>query len=285
MDDQHLIRLYSRDQARRGLAESTITARERHFRLLARWLAGKPLDAATRTDIEAFLDTRRLSPRARCRWISDLHCFYNWALLEELVTADPTVRIGRPKLTKLLPRPIGTDDLNAALELAPRVLRCILLLAAYEGMRCIEIARLVREDILDTMEPAVLIARGKGSKARVLPIHPDVWRALQTLPMPRSGRIFRRANGDPMPSWEISRAGNGFLHDLGLDATVHQLRHWFGSETYRTSGHDLLLVRDLLGHAAVTTTEGYAAFDRAGAAEAVRALTAQKSFRTPTVAK
>lgn len=277
MDDRNLIRLYSRDQIRRGLAASTVESRAGNLHLFVVWLNGKPLLEVGRRDIEAFLDARNLGARARYRWISDLHCLYRFALDEDYTTVDPTTRISRPRLPKLLPRPISSDDLAAAVELAPRVMRCVLLLAAYEGMRCVEISRLCREDILDTMEPGVLLARGKGAKLRALPIHPDVWHALRALPLPRSGFVFRRPDGRPMSAADVSHAGNDYLHDLGLDATVHQLRHWFGTELYARSAHDLLLVRDLLGHSSIATTEGYAAFDRTGAAAAVYKLTTRSA--------
>ena len=44
----------------------------------------------------------------------------------------------------------------------------------------------------------------------------------------------------------------------------------------RTSGRDLLMVQDLMGHASMTTTTIYAAYDRAGAPEAVLALDARR---------
>jgi len=70
----------------------------------------------------------------------------------------------------------------------------------------------------------------------------------------------------------VSLLGNMFLHGVGVGDTLHSLRHWFASGVYRTSGKDLLLVRDLLGHSSVRTTTVYAQFDRAGAAAAVLAL-------------
>lgn len=272
MNDSLLLAGFSRDQSRRGLEPTTIESRLRNFRLFCRWLGGTPLAEVTREDVEVFLDSRRIGSRARCRWLSDLHSLYGWAVVEGHLETDPTARIVRPRLTKLIPRPIASDDLSAAIELAPHGIRCVLLLAAYEGMRCIEISRLVREDILETMEPAVIIARGKGSKSRALPIHPEVWRALRSLPLPRAGWVFLRPDGRQQSPKDVSRLANDYLHDLGLETTIHKLRHWFGTSIYQST-HDLLLVRDLLGHADVTTTEGYAAFDRAGAAAAIERLT------------
>ena len=67
---------------------------------------------------------------------------------------------------------------------------------------------------------------------------------------------------------------------LWAGITMQQLRHWFDTHLYQASGKDLLLVRDLMGHSSITTTTVYAAFDRAGAAAAVTALTVTRS---PTV--
>jgi Phage integrase family len=67
-----------------------------------------------------------------------------------------------------------------------------------------------------------------------------------------------------------------------VGATVHQLRHWYGTNLYRTSGRDILLVRVLMGHSSVLTTQGYLASDRAGAAEPVARLGPCSSHRRST---
>ena len=53
--------------------------------------------------------------------------------------------------------------------------------------------------------------------------------------------------------------------------TLHQCRHRFASVLYQQT-HDLRLVQELLGHQSPETTAGYAAYDRAGAADAVNAI-------------
>jgi site-specific recombinase XerC len=63
----------------------------------------------------------------------------------------------------------------------------------------------------------------------------------------------------------------GFFHSIGIDATAHQLRHWFATSTYATSG-DLLVVQNLLGHSSPTTTAVYTAWSRPAAEAAVGAL-------------
>ena len=69
----------------------------------------------------------------------------------------------------------------------------------------------------------------------------------------------------------MSRRMAGFFHSIGIDATAHQLRHWFATSTYATSG-DLLVVQNLLGHSSPTTTAVYTAWSRPAAEAAVGAL-------------
>lgn len=275
--DRDLIRAHTLDQRRRGLQETTITVRVRIIRRFADHMGVRGLLAAGAEDIEQYLDRRHANPHTRSSYLSHFKVFYTWAVAAGHLERDPTLPIPRARARKGLPRPIGDSDLDLALAMAVGHIRVILSLAAFEGMRCIEIGRLVREDILDERDPPVVVVRGKGSKTRVVPLHDRAWHALQLLPMPRSGPILRRDSGDAYPAWAVSHAGNDYLHGIGIDATVHQLRHWFATTLYRTSGRDLLLVRDLMGHANVDTTSVYAAFDREGAAAAVSALAVRPS--------
>lgn len=239
---------------------------------LADWMGHRGLLGAAAEDIEQFLDSRRISKKTRYDYISNLHSFYDWAVLTGAASADPTATIVRPKVRAGLPRPISDNDLALAVEMSRGDIRVIICCAAYQGMRCIEISRLRREDILDEKDPPMILARGKGDKPRLIPLHERTWAALTLLPLPRSGPVLRWPDGRPLPAWKVSQLGNDYLHGIGSDATVHRLRHWFGTNLYRTSGRDLLLVRDLMGHSSVTTTTVYAAYDRAGAIEAVTAL-------------
>ena len=85
--------------------------------------------------------------------------------------------------------------------------------------------------------------------------------------------MFRRHDGQSGPNTPhtVSRLSNEHLHACGLPATLHQLRHRFGTETYRYK-RDLRMVQDLLGHADPATTAGYAAYLNVDAAAAVEHL-------------
>ena len=103
---------------------------------------------------------------------------------------------------------------------------------------------------------------------------------LRTAGLPHNGWVFRRRDGGHGPNapWTVSHLANQHLADCGADATLHQLRHRFGSSLYKET-RDLRLVQDLLGHRSPETTAGYAAWDQRGAAAAVELLAAPPRFR------
>lgn len=257
---------YRTHQQLKGLSPRTI---EKTGKAIADFLshAGTDLDAIGPADVEAFLSTRRLAARSRYWWLSALHTFYRWAIRNGYASLDPTERIERPKLRQTLPRPIATADLAFALAGAPPVERAILSLMAFEGLRAQEVAGLFRDDVAETLAIPMLFAmRGKGDKPRAVPLHADTAAALAALPMPRTGRIF---DGRP---WKISHIVNTFLHGLDIDASAHQLRHWYGTETYQLC-HDLRMVQELMGHSSPTTTAIYTKLDMSKAAPVVARLT------------
>lgn len=256
-----------------ALKMSSIKARRDKLHLLAEFLYPKSLLEATAGEIVAFLDGRQLTPRTRYAYCSHIHAFYLWALDEGRLDADPTATIRRPRLPRLVPRPIADADLDHALMVAPPRLRAMMALAAFQGLRAGEIARLGREDVLDMNDPPVLIVdHGKGGHQRVVPLNEHALIAMRLAGMPRSGPIFKRAdNGQALTPGAVSRLVNTYLHSLGIAATIHQLRHWFGSKLYQES-HDLRMTQELLGHSSPSTTAGYAAWSVENGAQAVRAL-------------
>lgn len=264
-----LIRQHLHDLRRRGLSEGTTNNRRIKLTAFLSWVEPRLLLDVEHHDIQRFLDGRNLNARTRYQWVSHLHNFYRWAVLEGHTDTDPTVRIIRPKLPRLLPRPIADDDLERAIAVAPAQMKAWLILAAYAGLRCAEIAGLDVTDVL--LADRLLLIRGKGAKERIVPMHPMVEAELRTRCIRRSGPVFvHEAGGRFKPEW-ISRRGSRFLRDLGLNETMHSLRHWFGSRTYAEC-RDIRVVQELMGHADPVTTAGYAAFSPTTARAAVVAI-------------
>jgi integrase/recombinase XerC len=234
-----------------------------------RWLNPVIAWDATSDDVEGFIDARKVGPRTRYQWLSNLHAFYEWAIRHGLTDDDPTATVMRPRLHGTLPRPIGDSDLAYSLSVAAPQMRAWLLCGALAGMRCAEIAGLKRPDVIEGQERLRIL--GKGRKERIVPLHPELLAALRCSGLPRTGPVFTRPHGGPWSPPAVSRSVSAFFTDLGIDATAHQLRHWFATQTYATSG-DLLVVQNLLGHSSPTTTAVYTAWSRPAAEDAVGGL-------------
>ena len=282
MTNDELIAAHHLDQQRRGLMASSIARRDHCLRVFARSLGDVPLLEVDRRMVEKFLDHRhgkdggsaQLSTRSV--WLAHLSEFYKWAIRDDLTEHNPTAKIVRPHVVAGLPRPADTEDLNAALSVAGPLHRCWVLLAAYQGMRCQEIAGLKVDDLYEK-KGMVKVTKGKGGKERMLPLHPEVHRALADLPMPRDGHVFTRPRGGPYPPATLSREFNLFLKSAipNRKVTAHQLRHWFGTEFYQQT-HDLRLTAEVMGHADTSTTSVYTRVDVESATAPLQALNITK---------
>lgn len=263
------ISAFGRYQHKRNLSPSTITHRRFRLRAFEEWLDKDILDV-TAKDIDKWLDHHDLAPQTRYTYVAYLAAFYQWALKERLVRKDPTEDLIRPKLPKRVPRPIARDDLAHAVSESDPRMRCFLLLAAFAGARCMEIAALRVEDI--HRDQNVLLLHGKGNKERLVPLHTDVLRSLTAFGLPRAGYVFRRRDGKPLKPSTISRYVGKYLRSVGVDATCHQGRHAYATALYQLSGGDLRMVQDMMGHASPSSSAIYAAWSPARAAEVVEQL-------------
>jgi len=261
-------------QQRRGVLPSSISKRDSCLRLFADWLEPDITDA-TSDQIDRFLDSRTgrnggpISDRTRYAWISHLHAFYTWAIRHGHTDADPTLTIDRPRLRQTVPRPISEHDLTHAIRNADRTMKAWLTLMAFAGLRCAEVAGLVRDDLID--HESLIRVVGKGRKERLVPLHPCVESAVRSAGLPRQGRIFTHDDGTPWTPSQVSRAVRSHLDNLGIDASAHQLRHRFGTRAYEAS-KDIRVVSELMGHSSITTTQGYVAWSQTEARSAVAGL-------------
>ena len=241
-----------------------------------RWLdVAQPVKAvlgADRSDIESWMLERGIAAGSRKNYLTALTSFYRWAVDEGHLDESPTRRIAKPMVRSTMPRPVSHEDLVCAVDAATEpTLRLMLLAGALAGLRRAEIAFLRAEHV---GSESVLVAGlgAKGGHERHVPTHPDVLEAVHALGRPAKGWLFPSQRDDlPLRPFSVGQRVSNHFSRLGIAATCHQLRHYFASEVYRSSGGDLVLVQRLLGHASVATTQIYAA-PRTDATSAVAAL-------------
>lgn len=272
MEADRWVVAFLRDGERRHLSPNTIEDRRRLLNRFVREINPETPLTVAQAHIEDWLDTCKIGPRSRYSYISTFAAFFDY--LEETGQREdnPVRRIRRPKLGRLLPRPISDADLEYALSVADLRMRAWLCLAGFQGLRCAEIANLRREDLLDDRDPPLLVVRqGKGAKDAILPLNPRAEEALRSYGL-RSGYLFLLNNGERLGARTLSCYVGRFLRGHGIKASAHRARHTFGTAVYRLSGGDLRLTQEMLRHSDPKTSAIYADYDQAKAAAVVRQL-------------
>lgn len=184
-----------------GLSETTICQRRHALCRVARH-AGVPLRDITEDQLIDWLESlsslSHLSPVTIYLYVSHISEFYKWVTIRGLRADNPAARLPRPRLPRRLPRPVTETDLAAALDCAPQPIRLWLVLAAWCGLRCKEIALLKRECIRENDTPPVLLVDAgatKGRSERVVPLSSFVTGEIAAAGLPAAGWAFRRADG------------------------------------------------------------------------------------------
>ncbi len=257
-----------------GKSPHTLRSYRDRLAHLDRFLDGAPVLEVDRNDLIEWRTTlTTLADTSVTTYVAAVRSFFRWAVMVGYLSRSPATAIPTPRLGRRLPRPIGEDDLQWAISQAIGRIRAFLVLAGYAGLRCIEISRLRRECLFPHAELPYMIVHGKRDKERTVNLSPYVWGELQLYRLPRRGWVFPRLDGrmGHVPPGCVSQSGNLFLHSLGIDETMHQLRHRFGTVGYQRTGN-LRELQELMGHADISTTAGYAAHSSPAAAALVNAV-------------
>lgn len=256
-------------------SEGTIRLRKMILGWLAAWLPVPLLDA-TAEQLLAWRRSLTVAPDTVGQYVGHVRAFYSWALRSGVLLQDPARWIPVPPATRRLPRPAPEAAVMTAVRTAPDRIRPWLVLAGWQGLRAKEIALLRRECVLDALDPPLLLVAAdatKGRSERLVPLSAFALETLQACGLPARGWVFLRHDGQAGPNRPaiISRLSNEHLAECGLGVTLHQFRHWFGTQTYKAS-LDIRVVQELLGHSSPAMAAKYAAFSRSSATAAVAAL-------------
>lgn len=261
----------------RGLSRNTLSAYQSDLGKLAGWLAdnrGYSLLQAQRADLLnylASLSLRGRKPRSSARLLSCLRQFYQYALREGWLCADPSARIDAPKIGRPLPKSLTEAEVEALLE-APDLEdaegmrdRTMLEVLYATGLRVSELVGLRPEQV--SLNQGVIRVVGKGGKERLVPMGDEAQGWLE-----RFSRGARREllGARVCPHLFPTRRGQGMTRQAfwyrikkhaataGISGTIspHTLRHAFATHLLN-HGADLRVVQLLLGHSDLSTTQIY----------------------------
>jgi len=256
-----------------GLARNSLAAYRRDLQGLAGWLAGRPLVAATETDLQAYFAGQHATSRASTsnRRLAAFRRFYRWALRESLVTADPTQRLKTAKQPARFPAALAEAQVEDLLDApdpgTPAGLRdrAMLELLYATGLRVSELVGLRLVEL--SLNEGLVRVFGKGARERVVPLGEEARRwteryLLEARPQLLSGRsadavfVTRRAAAmSRQMFWKLIKR-YALLAGIRAPLTPHGLRHAFATHLLN-HGADLRVVQMLLGHADISTTQIY----------------------------
>jgi integrase/recombinase XerD len=275
----------SHARVERGLAANSVEAYARDLRRYAGHLAASGVRdwaAVTRSEILAHLAELvrlGLSPRSQARALSAIRQLHAVLLAERLAPVNAADEIDAPRPGRRLPSLLSRDEVEALLRQpdprrpAGRRDRAMLELLYATGLRVSELVGLELNDV--NLETRVLVARGKGSKERLVPVGAPAAEAVRAylatargalLHGRRSKDLFVTPRGRRMSRQAFGRIVARLARAAGIRRPVspHKLRHSFATHLLE-GGADLRAVQTMLGHADVSTTQIYTHVDRSHA--------------------
>lgn len=243
-------------------------------------------------DIRSFLAFRRangIEARTLQRSLAAARSFARFLEREGRGKSDALSAVRAPKVAKTLPRPL---DVQSALALADPATRAyeerepwvlardaaVLSLLYGAGLRIAEALSLKRYQIPAPGTADIITVTGKGNKARMVPLIPQIAQAINDyiavcpFDLPEDEPVFRGEKGGPLSPRIVQLAMERMRGALGLpdSATPHALRHSFATHLLARGG-DLRSIQELLGHASLATTQIYTQVDTTHLLEAYRA--------------
>lgn len=251
--DQQAIDAYLEHLRRAGRSEATIHGRREILTRLDRVL----VYGVGQTDPDELADwlyNDGWSLNTRYTYYMALRSFYGWAAGggDPWLSHDPTLTLEPVHTVRGVPRPVTDEQLRRILTEAAEPIRLWALLAAYAGLRCIEISRIDREHI--TAE-RLIVVKGKGGKPRVHDTDPLIWAAVKDLP---GGPLAVMPDGQRAGAFQVSStAALHFRRKLKMPGvSLHRLRHWLGV-TVQREYRDIRVTQEMLGHQSLQSTQVY----------------------------
>lgn len=258
----------------KGLAENSLEAYSKDIISFLDFLEEKE---ATPRDVDQeavflfllALKRKGLANSSIARSISALRGFYAYLESEGMVPSNPIRFFDAPKLPKKLPEILTKPETTRVLE-QPDIHnplgyrdRTMLELLYAAGLRVSELTGITLLDF--DADSGILRVHGKGSKDRVVPIHPIAQMFLTSYIQcrradfhPLDDIVFLNRSGKGLSRVGVWKIVKKYVEKAGIRKSIspHTFRHSFATHLLE-GGADLRTVQLLLGHEDITTTEIY----------------------------
>lgn len=230
---------------------------------------------ASPDDVTGFLRQLRdeYTPQTLGHVISYIRALYQWGIDRERTGRNPWLSARRPREGRRLPNIVSQADmmrlLNALKPRLPRDMRdrAILHFLYSTGCRVSELCDAKLRHL--SLENGRCVVTGKGNKDRICRLAPATVEELEGyIEVARPyflagveddpGYIFLSTHGERICRSRVAEAIDRAKERAGLTAriTPHTLRHTFATHLL-SNGAGILQVKEMLGHATISTTQLY----------------------------
>lgn len=266
-----------------GLSQNTKLAYERDLRLLQKALqleSQEQLLNVNRKQLLKYLTQLKTQGRSAAtiaRKLASIKAFYRFLTAERYIKNDPADVLEAANKGMHLPKVLSVSEVEALLDepnlgtLEGYRDKTMLEVLYATGMRVSELVSLPIGNVDLNMQ--YLIARGKGSKERVIPLGSVAIKYLTRYLEVVRPQLLKEGNKEVkelfLSTWGKAMTRQRFyeiIEKYGEDAgimkkiTPHMLRHSFATHMLN-NGTDLRVVQELLGHADISTTQIYTHMD------------------------
>ena len=212
-------------------------------------------------------DLKKSSER---RKLSAINSFNDYMLKKGLISIDQKSKVSNPKLEKRLPVVLTISEVNALIDASkgdkPIDFRnyAMIMVLYGSGLRISELTELNIGDI--HLNNRIVNVFGKGSKERIVPLNNETINALKMyildyrrLLNPKDkDAVFINKSGERISRVGVFKIIKELSAKAGIlkDISPHTLRHTFATHLLE-GGADIMVVKELLGHEDIQTTELY----------------------------
>ena len=217
------------------------------------------------------LHEKKASTRTLRRKLSAIRMFYRYLMREGVCKKDPTQNVEIPALGRPLPKVLSGVEVEELLSQPDKKSRegirnaAMMELIYSTGMRVSELVTIKTADV--NLASGFLLAMGKGSKERLIPIGERAVEKVTEYSNDVRGKFIKGSNP---PELFLTRLGKAMTRQMfwqiirkcaasaGIAQKIspHMLRHSFATHLLQ-GGADLRSVQTMLGHESLATTQIY----------------------------